>query len=1033
LTVTNLAQAVSSVLGSRLAVSDEDVRTILAVIREAQVAMRPHSNLQAAQAVDLALTAAQKQDWADTAQQLILSLSTLRAIDGPLTDKAEDVALFLEGRRPALTVAVGESVSSVQLPEVGRQNEDFLRSLALGGSSTTEITPEMAEALLRDLDREKGSRLAVVRSGTDEKGTYLSSLLGTAKIYLTDTAGQPTRTAEDIASVLTHWQQDRLLPKELQFSSSGDLLVISGRSIPITNVEDIVTALNAGSRLALLPFELLAQRITPVAGAKTGQVDIGAVVKSGATGVIIGHSETRPGSPTSINDGLDEIRDQLEAAVRNTQINTIILAVGEEREDADERLETLTLQLGTAFLNFQQDESFKRQLAEKLVIAYEPRWAIAGSGQGKAATVDYAQAAHREVRGLLEQNLGRDVALSTRIIYGGSADATNAASFLAQEDIDGLLPGGASKSTASFLGILRVAAEIAPDKQALTGRSIYIAGNQKTYPVGEHPAEFIRQIRALKLDGNLVQVGLAPVASAVSDWRSTARSLAILSELEEKQGALNEIDLASYIRESIQAGEIENFVESPEHEVPGETIKAYDFTGDNTVLRVKVFQEDSKVVRVRFSVRNRNEENVWGPEKSYSTLAGTPQTTLQSLDQAIQNRLSGSRLSLTTSTFTQRARGEAIAESLQAKALFVRLADRRFLENGAHRASVENPLGLRASRPFANMIVKEGPVSPEALSRAIPVSSSSLAQVASFLIPAAQANETLLTAQEGHITLLLSPRDLNKYGLRVRGNTLTVQQGTLTQSFSLSQVAKDSNGEVRSARVLIADIITARKADRQAFDRQAALITNLNTKQDVVQVWDPSLLIPQDARGSTSQFDIFVADVMTGADPHTFVMLDPQGDPELLKIAGSRLAQLGQNSSIARKLSNIFVTALVVGAIVVHASPSDAAVTPQPNHRYIPIEQVSHDELPSYPIKLLKITGQMELKEGQSLDPNYKEAYRITKGSNIDIQDGELKEVLNGTAPIAQRQKYGILPRIRALIRDIGQAARNLLALGSSA
>ena len=87
------------------------------------------------------------------------------------------------------------------------------------------------------------------------------------------------------------------------------------------------------------------------------------------------------------------------------------------------------------------------------VIAYEPVWAI---GTGKTATPEQAQDVHAFIRGRLgEQNA--DVAAQTRILYGGSMNAGNAAELLAKDDIDGGLIGGASLKSEDFLTIARAA------------------------------------------------------------------------------------------------------------------------------------------------------------------------------------------------------------------------------------------------------------------------------------------------------------------------------------------------------------------------------------------------------------------------------------------------------------------------------------------------------------------------------------------------------------------------------------------------
>jgi len=77
----------------------------------------------------------------------------------------------------------------------------------------------------------------------------------------------------------------------------------------------------------------------------------------------------------------------------------------------------------------------------KVVIAYEPVWAI---GTGKVASPEQAQETHAFIRQWLADNLSKEVSEQTRIQYGGSANAANAANLISQPDIDGFLVGGAS-------------------------------------------------------------------------------------------------------------------------------------------------------------------------------------------------------------------------------------------------------------------------------------------------------------------------------------------------------------------------------------------------------------------------------------------------------------------------------------------------------------------------------------------------------------------------------------------------------------
>ncbi|KAL7201708.1 hypothetical protein ACSBR1_033410 [Camellia fascicularis] len=88
-----------------------------------------------------------------------------------------------------------------------------------------------------------------------------------------------------------------------------------------------------------------------------------------------------------------------------------------------------------------------------VVIAHKPVWAI---GTGKVATPAQAQEVHFELRNWLQENVGAEVAASTRIIYGGSVNGANCKELAAQPDVDGFLVGGASLKP-EFIDIIKSA------------------------------------------------------------------------------------------------------------------------------------------------------------------------------------------------------------------------------------------------------------------------------------------------------------------------------------------------------------------------------------------------------------------------------------------------------------------------------------------------------------------------------------------------------------------------------------------------
>jgi triosephosphate isomerase len=173
-------------------------------------------------------------------------------------------------------------------------------------------------------------------------------------------------------------------------------------------------------------------------GAFTGAIAPGMLADVGCTFVIVGHSERRQhfgDDDEAVNRKLHAV---LAAGLRP------IMCVGEtlgERE-AGKTFAVVETQVLNGLAGFPVSER------ERLVIAYEPVWAI---GTGKTATPEQAQEVHHLIRTLLADTLGTS---AIRILYGGSVTPNNAATLMAEPDLDGALVGGASLKAASFLGII---------------------------------------------------------------------------------------------------------------------------------------------------------------------------------------------------------------------------------------------------------------------------------------------------------------------------------------------------------------------------------------------------------------------------------------------------------------------------------------------------------------------------------------------------------------------------------------------------
>lgn len=181
-------------------------------------------------------------------------------------------------------------------------------------------------------------------------------------------------------------------------------------------------------------------------GAYTGEVSGPMLRAVGCRWVIVGHSERR----RQLGESSEVVNRKLHAALRNDLQAT--LAVGETREErnAGRTEDVLRAQLAESLRDISADSM------DRIVIAYEPCWAI---GTGDTATPEQAREAHAFVRSVLADLYGGDIARATRIQYGGSVTAANAAELMAQEGIDGALVGGASLKPEEFVRICEAARE----------------------------------------------------------------------------------------------------------------------------------------------------------------------------------------------------------------------------------------------------------------------------------------------------------------------------------------------------------------------------------------------------------------------------------------------------------------------------------------------------------------------------------------------------------------------------------------------
>jgi triosephosphate isomerase len=179
-------------------------------------------------------------------------------------------------------------------------------------------------------------------------------------------------------------------------------------------------------------------------GAYTGECSIAHLAEVGCSHVIVGHSERRQ----YFGETDETVGQKVRAVFDGGLIPIACCGESLEQRDAGRTMEVVRSQV-IAIL-----EGCKPGEVDKLVIAYEPIWAI---GTGRTATAAQAQEVHAGIRALVRDRIGAAQADALRIQYGGSVKPGNAAELLAEVDVDGALVGGASLKAEDFLAICKAA------------------------------------------------------------------------------------------------------------------------------------------------------------------------------------------------------------------------------------------------------------------------------------------------------------------------------------------------------------------------------------------------------------------------------------------------------------------------------------------------------------------------------------------------------------------------------------------------
>ena len=188
-------------------------------------------------------------------------------------------------------------------------------------------------------------------------------------------------------------------------------------------------------------------------GAATGEISALMIKDAGAGMVEIGHSERR-----AMFAETDMMVNAKVKAVLQNGLRPLV-CIGETTQDKEMGLtiEKLTSQLKIAF------HEVDPKHAGKILVAYEPVWAIGESGS--PASPEYADQVHTHIKNVLTEIFGAQAAAEIPVLYGGSVNPQNALSLIGQEHIDGLFIGRAAWNVDGFIDIISMVEEFTTNTQ----------------------------------------------------------------------------------------------------------------------------------------------------------------------------------------------------------------------------------------------------------------------------------------------------------------------------------------------------------------------------------------------------------------------------------------------------------------------------------------------------------------------------------------------------------------------------------------
>lgn len=225
--------------------------------------------------------------------------------------------------------------------------------------------------------------------------------------------------------------------------TDAELVVIP----PFTALSEVRKAIE-GSHVGLGAQNLFWEK----EGAFTGEVSAAMLKSAGCDYVVIGHSERRQ----YFSETNEAVNKKIKSALAHGL--TPIVCIGESLEERQKgkMMEKVEIQIDSGL------EGLGREEMERMIIAYEPIWAI---GTGITATPAQAEEVHSFIREKLEKKYGKEATSYAIILYGGSVKPANTYSLIKEKNINGALVGGASLEAESFIQIAQEAIKAYKEKK----------------------------------------------------------------------------------------------------------------------------------------------------------------------------------------------------------------------------------------------------------------------------------------------------------------------------------------------------------------------------------------------------------------------------------------------------------------------------------------------------------------------------------------------------------------------------------------